>query len=277
MNAESKCNCQHCNGHIAFPTEMAGQSINCPHCQLETLLFITPATVPQKQSSSVRKINKLGLVAALAVVAFSIWFLISTWDDIQHAITGPIKIETNIKPQKRIEENASNLPQQTNLKPVIGAFGWKLGDQLPQRLKAEVRETDYLSMLLFTPETEWPPFNSFSLNLTPDGRICAIQATAVIFDGAPEDFDTAKQRVVSLLTEKYGLRLHSHPDAPIEDAYEFGTADQSVRLQTLRSDNNKQLWLEYYDEKLERIADYAHAAARAKDENEKKAALSKGL
>ena len=49
MSNEAKCNCQHCNGHIAFPPEMAGQSIACPHCQLETPLFMPPAPVPPKQ------------------------------------------------------------------------------------------------------------------------------------------------------------------------------------------------------------------------------------
>jgi hypothetical protein len=43
MNAEAKCNCQHCNGHIAFPAEMAGQMFECPHCKRDTQLIIPPA------------------------------------------------------------------------------------------------------------------------------------------------------------------------------------------------------------------------------------------
>ena len=37
---DSKCDCQHCGGHIAFATEQAGQNVVCPHCGKETLMDI---------------------------------------------------------------------------------------------------------------------------------------------------------------------------------------------------------------------------------------------
>ena len=40
MSAETKCSCQFCNGHIAFDTTMAGQLVACPHCGMETKLFV---------------------------------------------------------------------------------------------------------------------------------------------------------------------------------------------------------------------------------------------
>jgi ABC-type sugar transport system permease subunit len=76
MSDELKCTCQYCNGHIAFPPEMLGQSINCPHCQLETLLFMPASANPPKNPSPARK-NKsrvgrvwliTGLVMTVAVV-----------------------------------------------------------------------------------------------------------------------------------------------------------------------------------------------------------------
>src|SRR5262245_12317243 len=30
--------CQHCNGHIECPSELAGQSVGCPHCKQTTTL-----------------------------------------------------------------------------------------------------------------------------------------------------------------------------------------------------------------------------------------------
>lgn len=42
MSEESKCECQHCGGHIAFPSEAAGQKVECPHCKMETLLCLPP-------------------------------------------------------------------------------------------------------------------------------------------------------------------------------------------------------------------------------------------
>jgi len=38
MNEESKCDCQHCGGHIAFTPAQVGQAAICPHCSKETVL-----------------------------------------------------------------------------------------------------------------------------------------------------------------------------------------------------------------------------------------------
>lgn len=37
---EATCSCQHCTGHIAFDPVHAGSRADCPHCGLETILFI---------------------------------------------------------------------------------------------------------------------------------------------------------------------------------------------------------------------------------------------
>ena len=41
-NMNAKCNCNNCSQPIEFPAEMAGQTIECPNCKLETILFIPP-------------------------------------------------------------------------------------------------------------------------------------------------------------------------------------------------------------------------------------------
>ena len=45
----SKCHCQHCNGHIEFETAQVGRTITCPHCELDTVLFIPGAAIQQDQ------------------------------------------------------------------------------------------------------------------------------------------------------------------------------------------------------------------------------------
>ena len=42
MSTEAKGICQHCEGHIAFPNELAGQTVECPHCKCDTFLVIPP-------------------------------------------------------------------------------------------------------------------------------------------------------------------------------------------------------------------------------------------
>jgi membrane protein implicated in regulation of membrane protease activity len=68
--SEAKCSCQFCNGHISFPAEMAGQMYACPHCGLETKLFIpnitkAPANSPPKNVSVEikRGANPLGIAS----------------------------------------------------------------------------------------------------------------------------------------------------------------------------------------------------------------------
>ena len=77
MSTEAKCNCQYCNGHIAFSVEMAGQTIACPHCGLETKLFIPNITrapankPPQNVSVEIKRgASPLGIASlALGIIA----------------------------------------------------------------------------------------------------------------------------------------------------------------------------------------------------------------
>jgi hypothetical protein len=39
-----KCGCQHCDGHLEFPADAAGDSVICPHCGQNTELKAGPAT-----------------------------------------------------------------------------------------------------------------------------------------------------------------------------------------------------------------------------------------
>lgn len=270
----AKCSCNNCGVHIEFEADgfQPETRAECPHCHMETILFIPPASALQKQKN---------MTAWLVVGAVMLTTIIAGL-----LLKNPPKQPNTVneKPAAISQEQAKteitpSLPKQSNLKPVVGAFGWTLGNQLPNRLRPQVQGTDYPSFLVFTPETEWPPFNNFTLDLTPDGRICSIHATAVFPSRFQENFYDATERVISVLTEKYGLRRHVPLELRVlgDDAYEFGTVDQTANLLIFQTGDNKQLWLEYYDKNLKNLADNAHAAARTKDEDKKKAALSKGL
>jgi DNA-directed RNA polymerase subunit RPC12/RpoP len=58
MSDEAKCKCQHCGEHIAFPSEAAGQTVECPHCKNETLLSIPPAEISQFVSCPCQHCNR---------------------------------------------------------------------------------------------------------------------------------------------------------------------------------------------------------------------------
>jgi Zn finger protein HypA/HybF involved in hydrogenase expression len=48
---ELKCKCQHCDGFLLFDESRAGETVTCPHCQMETILFVPRATVPPVQAA----------------------------------------------------------------------------------------------------------------------------------------------------------------------------------------------------------------------------------
>src|SRR5215831_19093898 len=58
-----KCHCQKCGGHIEFPSNGAGVTINCPHCGKETVLGVSASAPALKKSNKV-----LWIAIALTVV-----------------------------------------------------------------------------------------------------------------------------------------------------------------------------------------------------------------
>jgi|SRR5208282_1340648 len=77
MSNEAKCSCQFCNGHIAFDAAMAGQVAACPHCGMETKLFIpnvakaSPSKPPQNVSVEIKRgVSPLGVASlVLGIIA----------------------------------------------------------------------------------------------------------------------------------------------------------------------------------------------------------------
>jgi hypothetical protein len=259
MSAESKCNCQHCNGHIAFPTEMAGQFINCPHCQLETRLFIAPVASVSEKSVSTGKNKKIAVLLVLivflacAAVAF---FLKNSQKQIPQDNVSNLPKQTT----SEVTKIAPSLPEQSNLKPVNGAFGWKLGDKF----------LGHGTTYEFTPKEEMPPFNDFHLSLTEDGRIAEVSAVAL--NVSEDDRYEFKRSLVSLLTEKYGLQLHD-PNESEGDSYYFGTDERKAHLAMKDGIFN----LDFYDRDLFNICCDEYNARIKKEDANKTAPLSKQL
>jgi hypothetical protein len=62
-----KTECQHCKGHIEYPSELAGQSVECPHCKRTTLLSTPPPPLPviQRARASIEKASSFAGVGCL--------------------------------------------------------------------------------------------------------------------------------------------------------------------------------------------------------------------
>jgi hypothetical protein len=73
-----KAACQHCKGHIEYPSALAGQSVECPHCDQTTTLppctpplplpVINPARASIEKASSVAGVGCL--LQGIGVVCF---------------------------------------------------------------------------------------------------------------------------------------------------------------------------------------------------------------
>lgn len=74
----SKCNCTACSGHIEFEVAHAGQTIPCPHCGIDTLLFV-PGTASPDRTSKKRQIPKfwMGLLFVLIIFASIVGLLLA--------------------------------------------------------------------------------------------------------------------------------------------------------------------------------------------------------
>src|SRR2546425_12424971 len=44
------CPCSNCSGHLEFDASYAGTTIQCPHCGLDTILFVPPILETEKSS-----------------------------------------------------------------------------------------------------------------------------------------------------------------------------------------------------------------------------------
>lgn len=63
----AKCPCNHCSGHIEFETQHAGDDAPCPHCGLDTRLFIPVAQTVLVPPIPVRGTSGGGTTTNLAV------------------------------------------------------------------------------------------------------------------------------------------------------------------------------------------------------------------
>jgi DNA-directed RNA polymerase subunit RPC12/RpoP len=75
----SKCKCQHCSQGIQFEVSQAGQTVTCPNCGMETVLFIPRV---KRATNIVRKPARfnlwlfVALSVAVAVLVFGAVYMV---------------------------------------------------------------------------------------------------------------------------------------------------------------------------------------------------------
>jgi hypothetical protein len=278
MSTEAKCNCQHCNGHIAFPVEMAGQMSACPHCGVETKLSIPQTTDssktadapvepsgPQSQnempvkSSTIAWSYALCLLIPIAGFFFGV-YLMAKKKAGHGAACMAISIVLGLfwivffsshrfdSFNNRREVSNDIVSGEKNLKPVQGAYGWNLGDLLPSNFNSRTNDDGLGITCAFDPSGSEGICVGW-LTLTEDRRIAAIFVAGI--------FTERRSAIEDMLKEKYGLReTHlEHLDVAESSKLYYGTINRQavLNLNDLKGGGN-QTFLEYCDEDLCRIA-----------------------
>jgi hypothetical protein len=93
------CHCQHCSGNIEFDSSDFSfgetREVECPHCELTTLLFVKHAKSPPISSKSIfKKVGKLHIMSG-AILLFAVSIAVfavedcrnSSWTDSASSIT----------------------------------------------------------------------------------------------------------------------------------------------------------------------------------------------
>jgi hypothetical protein len=149
--------CPQCDGGVEFPADGIGQRIACPHCQAEFALK-RPAT---KRRFVVASICFIVVCVAVVFDAFVLWH--------------------------RPKDHTLSKPRKTEV-PITGAFGFTLGEKLPQQFNLEdgyCFVNDY---------SDAPPFTTIQLCCLADRTIYEI-----IGHGYSNSFE-----VLDALKLKYG-------------------------------------------------------------------------
>jgi Zn finger protein HypA/HybF involved in hydrogenase expression len=77
MNSQASCLCHLCNGQITFESSRAGETVTCPHCNSETLLFIPKSAIKNKTISKHGGIERnLDLLSSFLIITYIVCLLV---------------------------------------------------------------------------------------------------------------------------------------------------------------------------------------------------------
>ena len=153
------------------------------------------------------------------------------------------------------QKDAININQASdeNLRPVEGAYGWKLGDKLPDNLAVETNNNS----LVYNPpdNANWEGW----LALTEDRHIAEIVVSLY-------NQSTNIAEIKAVLKEKYGFRRYSSTSTPDHYTIFYGTPNRQAILEA-----SSMPFLTYSDTELSKIADgQTESRKAAADDAQKK-------
>lgn len=219
-----------------FPEEMAGQTIQCPHCQMDTLLYIPPVEATRKSRSGVALlfVTLIGIVLFLCI-GYILFKVVAT---------------------KNVEASKETI--DSSERGVKGALGWTLGDVLPNTDQVKTNDDIYGITYDFQQPEELAgdDISSCFLVLTDDRRIAEICVEG------KENNNFSLQNFQKVFKEKYGAGVILK-DGTIS-TYFFGQGERQIMLRTIQPDNMPLIiTLIYQDRRLSELAEKQKADRKA--------------
>ena len=182
-----ECKCQTCSGRLAFEPERAGETIQCPHCKMDTVLFVPSA--PSNQDLPAKGVGGIaGGAIAIVLVAIGLLMILAA---------------------QRGKQDPNPIVQSKV--PIDGLFGMKLGEPLPANcgdsIGEPIKTSDWgpidkqCDSYWVTPPKPNPSFNMVWVTLTATNRL----VSQIWANGKDSVFDVA-----NILAEKYGKPANRH-------------------------------------------------------------------
>jgi hypothetical protein len=212
MSGASICTCNNCSGQLEFDASNAGTTIQCPHCKLDTVLFVpNVAAVParrgfawpaREQSPPLGRWVLIGGALIAAVVIGSI--LTSRDSPTRRAAPAaePQPATTNAPQASASTKTNEPAPQP----PIEGLFGLKLGEPVPTNCVFEwgIRIPNVPLYAWITPPEPNPAFGMYTVDLDADRRLVAsIHANTKPYDDESE-FERVREAIIAKLNQRYG-------------------------------------------------------------------------
>jgi 4-hydroxy-3-methylbut-2-en-1-yl diphosphate synthase IspG/GcpE len=108
---DAKCDCQRCGNPIAFPVEMDGNEVECPHCNRTTTLNISVPKSSNKKETSEE--NKLAFILLpIFIIGCVIFFIIKAQ---QQKEQGERNLEEMLNPVPTAREQMERAIEATQI------------------------------------------------------------------------------------------------------------------------------------------------------------------
>jgi hypothetical protein len=142
------CTCNNCSGHLEFDVSNAGETIQCPHCKLDTVLFIPQIPLAPHKGGLASSAKGWLLLGGVLIAGLLLAVFVPTRRDSRPQSAGPTENQSSNKTER-----------------ITGAFGWTLGEKIADAIPLEKIEATGSLEYFYDPGKTNSPFYLISVSV----------------------------------------------------------------------------------------------------------------